>query len=489
MELDWDGLRADALPPRLMSPPVQGRALNVESFQAGLHAVGLIGRRQAIKPQQVLVADMLDQNHRFSALVMPRRSAKTTTIFAWALGRCFTRHDYLVAYTMATSGKKARDRFIKDMVPLLERIWPDPASRPFRIWRSAGTERLVFDNGSIFQILRPHSDDFRSDAWDLIIIDEAGEADPQMGEEVLAAALPTQDTRPDAQLVLAGTAGAYRKGNLLWDGLQDGREGLGGILEYGERDTLVADDVESWEQVLPMLEACHPGLGTLTTAEALALNFRKLPRDLFLREYLGVFGMAGEATGVFNPVNWQSAEMKVKTLPSPPERFALAMSAAPNQSAASICAAWRERDGTARILLLDHRVGVRWLAERGAYLSRKYHTPMVHDSMGVILVHAEEMNRMSPRPRMTPLNTRQITTAAAKLVEAIDTGRARHFGQEELTRAALLAKRRTIGVSAWGFGRRTADDDISPIEAAGMALRAFDEMPTRGAVRILRPTA
>jgi hypothetical protein len=191
-----------------------------QGVPSGATALGLIGRRNELHPQQLLLADVLSSGQRFTGVLMPRRSTKTTTILAWMIGRCLTREDFLCAYGVMTSQKKARDRFLKDVVPVLERVYPDPNTRPFKIVRANGQERLTFANGSILQILGPSGDDYRSDAFDVIVLDESGEAEPELGEEVLAAALPTQDTRPGAMLAVAGTAAKYRDGNLLWDELE-----------------------------------------------------------------------------------------------------------------------------------------------------------------------------------------------------------------------------------------------------------------------------
>lgn len=484
----WDEVRSGALQPRSLSG--DSPRTDREGFLIGAHALGLVGRRLELKPHQLIVPEVLDAGHEFNAILMPRRSTKSTTVLAWMFGRCLTRPDYLCAYIYATTAKKARTRFAQDIAPMLDRTYQDRTSRPFKIVRAAGMERVEFDNGSVFAILAPKGDDLRSEAWDLIVVDEAGESEPEQSEELLSAALPTMDTRPGAQFVAAGTAGKYRKGNLLWNQLEDGRAGLGGIIEYAASDHITADDVETWEQMAPILEACHPGVASgLTTLETLESRFRKMRRSLFLGEYASIFGDLGGGSSIISPAKWAQAEIPfVMTYPDPPERFGLAISVTPGLTAGAIVAAWRDREGIAHLLLLEHREGIRWMAKRTAELAKKHRVPVTHDNFGSVMVVVEEMHQLVPRPRLDPQTTRGTTTAAGKLVEQIDSGLVRHYGQEALTSAALAARKRSIGPKAWAFGRRDLDDDIAAIEAASLALRAFDELPHRTAVRVLRPT-
>ncbi|TFC94568.1 hypothetical protein E3T28_14800 [Cryobacterium sinapicolor] len=491
---NWEILRDSHIPPRYVSAFTGAEPGRVE-FLAGAHSLGLIGTDGSgskLKPQQLVMADAANALNDlgyplnpFMGTLVPRRSSKTTTALAIVLGRCFVRPGYLAAFTLCTTGLMARKRFHSDIVPALERAYPDEDTRPFKVHRSAGSERIEWKNGSRFVVVPPQSESFRSEAFDCVLLDEAGEADVGMGEDLLAGLLPTLDTRPASQVLICGTAAKFRTGNLLWDTLKDGRDGVPGtgIVEYSAPDYLTADDVETWELTEPVVRAAHPGIDTLTTIEAIERNYRKLPRAQFIREYLSVFDDVGATLGIIRPEKWKAAEID-GDMPEPPGHFAIGISAAPNQASASIVAAWRE-NGAGRILLLDHRDGVRWLAPRALELARKYKVPLVYDNFGVILVEVEALQRAKPRPRLEPQTTRQVTTAAGLLVKEIDTGNVGHYGQDDLSEAAAIVKKRKIGPTAWGFGRGEPDDDITSIEAASMALRVYDGTPVRSKVMLI----
>ena len=95
-------------------------------------------------------------------------------------------------------------------------------------------------------------------------------------------------------LILAGTAGKYRTGNLLWDALEIGRAGHGGILEYALPDDVDVSLFREWDTTVPLLEQAHPGIGTLTDLTRLRRNWEMMKASTdpghFAAEYGGVWG-------------------------------------------------------------------------------------------------------------------------------------------------------------------------------------------------------
>lgn len=463
--------------------------IDTRVMEAGCHAMRLDTGRRTVHRQQRELLGVLGAGHRFNSILMPRRSTKTTSLFAWALGTCLTYEDEQIAYMAGTSAKSARDRFTKDIIPALERTYPDEASRPFKIRRGSGMERVIFDNGSQFQVMGATDEDLRGNAYTRVIVDECQELDHEDGEIMLAALLPVLDTNPDGQVIMAGTAGQRRDGQVLWDQLERGRAGDGGVLEYAADQRLALEDYDEWEKVIPLLEAHHPGIGTLTTLEVIKGNYDRMrDKHRFAREYLGVWGNDGSSAGIFDIAGWNTGARDADTLPAPPERFAIGFACSPYQSSAAIVAAWRE-NGTAVVLLLDHRNGTRWLRRRAADLALKYKVPLHYDGFGQNLIEADEIKRTKPRPTMAPFSTRDSTSAAMKLVEEVRDGNVAHYGQDALTASIVVARRRNVGAKAFAYGRGDTLDDIAAVEAASVALWAYDQLPTRTKVRVLRPSA
>ena len=456
----------------------------------GAQALGLTGGRKSLKPQQLVVADCLALGRRFTSILLPRRSAKTTTLFAWLLGRCLTEPETLCAYGVMTAQKVARRRFMTDLVPVLERL-----SGPYQLVRGNGAESIRFDNGSLIMFYGPNPESFRSDAFDIIVLDEAGELSGEAVQDILAAALPTQDTRPGAMLVYAGTAGKSQRGNMLWDGLSRAVAGdprHAGVAYWAAQNTLV-EEVEAWEpdelhpnaHARELVELHHPGIGTLTTLESVKDNFDAMRTEQFMREYLGVFTDPTGGNSLIHPDRWAHALVTQENgapadLPTLPASFALGFKVNQGQTAASIVAAWRDKNGDACLMVIDHRPRVDWLADRVIDLSRKYKMRFAHDTQGVDMTEVQYLERQSPRPRLEPYNFPMLRTAAAGLIKAIDQGQLRHWGQPTLDDAARVVVKRMSGQN-WLLGRPQGDPDadILDLEAGSMALDLYDRKPQR----------
>lgn len=483
----WLALRGAALPPLHVSELVTTEEDRRE-FLRGATMLRFHGPRamrgRAVKPQQVLVADMLAAGHQKNAALLPRRSSKSTSVIAVALGRAEARDDYRCGILTLTTGKAGRSRFLKDVVPAIERSGLPLGS--YKIVRAAGQERVEFpaSGGSVAWLSTV--DDLRGEAFDMIVLDEAGEADPQKVEDTLAAALPTLDTRPGAQIVVCGTAGKYRRGNLLWDWLELLRAGNAGGIEYAMPETLTEEGTDTWEAIRPHVLASHPGIGTLTTEEAIRSNYLTLPRETFLREYGGLFGDEGGTVSLFDPLKWARTGVD-GALPAPPERFSLALAPHPDQLGVSIVAAWRDADGRAVALQLDHLSGIDTAAPALLKYARRYRVPIVYDAGSqVAQLIVERLTRAAPRPKLHPFTFPDVKRAASLVVDEVDRENVVHWrDQLVLTEAMHLTVKRKSGDRGWLLGRdpKRPDDDITPVEAWALALLHYDGSKPKPRVR------
>lgn len=413
--------------------------------------------------------------NRTMGICVPRRAGKTTSLLALAIGRCLARPGYVVLFT-AQSGTKASARFL-ELARSLERVQPDEDARGFRILRGAGNQNLTFHNGSHFQVLPPKPDAFRGDAGDLLILDEAQEHDADSSSELLGAILPTMDTRLGAQLIVAGTAGERRSG-LFWDTLEEGRKGIArtGIVEFAAPEHTTEEDASQpslWESV-------HPGIGTLTDLETIENNFNRLPRPNFLREYLGIWPEDFSRSAI-DMEAWRSS---AQDFAKKPEHFALAFDVAVDGSVAAIAAAWRVGD-KAFVEIVDHKQGTEWLVPRLKELALRYRATIGHDTVGAALVEAEALSRLRPRPRVAPLAYRDLSPGCARFMKELLEGNLRHFDQPSLNDAALKAVKRPLGENGWAWTRRNSGGDITPLVAATMALRTYDNMKPPSKMQIV----
>jgi hypothetical protein len=451
-----------------------------EALERGSELLGF----DTIKPQQYAVASVLDARHENTGITMERRTSKTTSILSWLVGMCDLNPGLQVAYTMATTGKSARDRFVKVLAPPLERAARDGA--PLHVRRAAGQERIVWANGSLLQVLAMSGQEFRSQEFDIVCIDEAGESQPDESEDALAAVLPTLGTSELGMLILAGTAGQYRVGNMLWDVLEMGRAGAGGILEYAMPDDTDVGLLRDWATAVPLLERWHPGIGTLTTLDRLHRDWLLMKASAdpshFAAEYGGIWGNRSGAGGLFTADQLAGLYLHADRLPEPPRRFALAASASDTHG--SIVAAWRE-DGEGRLLVLAHRPGRAWLPIVARDFSRRYRVPVVVDPQASQVMQdvKQALEQLRPAARVAVQTYEDVGAAHERMKLEIEKATIRHYGQDALVDALVKVKRQQMGAK-WKFGRVSDEDDITAAQAATLALRYYDAMPraVRGSI-------
>ncbi|WP_144797714.1 hypothetical protein [Microbacterium paludicola] len=473
-EENWLEHREAALTPQVLGELVTTEQTR-EEFVTGAHLLRLDAAGRHVHPQQLLVADTLNAGFESNALNLPRRSTKTASVFATVLGRCAVRDEYVAAFTMTTKGKRTRTTFRGDVIGPMERAYPDEATRPFTTFRGNGSERIEWPNGSVFSAETPVADSFRGGAYDVVVVDESGEAGPEQGEDLKGGILATFDTRPGAQIAYAGTPAAYRAGNLLWDAMHDPS---GNRLVYGWPGGLdvVLPDSPTWDDVRPLVLASHPGIASgLTTEDTIHRRFDALGPERFAREYLGVFGDVGGLNTILRADKWNEAGDDGQ-LPSPPEKFGLAIAVGVEQPHASVVAAWRDEAGRSHGLVLQTFPTLQAIPDYLHRLTQDYGMRVAYDphQANAKLV-IDNLERARPKPRTRALVMGEVKTAAAGIVKDVHEGNLVHYRQGQMDEAARVAVRRTIGVGGFGFGRTLADDDITPLEALSFALWSFDE--------------
>lgn len=447
-----------------------------------------------LQPQMLREADVLAAERFKNAVLMPRRSSKTTSLWCVLLGRCWMRPLHMAGYTMMTTAKKAGERFKLDVRDPITRKWREKRTRPLKLTEGNGALGVEFDNGSKLAVLTPNGDDVRSGAYDTLVMDEAGEAEPDVWEDIIAAVVPSFDTRGEgAQLILAGTGGKYREGSYFWTVLHDPGSGR---LRYGVPDDIDEELLTSWEAGAGrLIEPMHPGLDGLTTLDKIRANFPDLGAARFALEYLGHFGKATGNDTIMPGVSWA----KTTQPGTPPEGItpgALAFAVHPGGAWSSVAVAWHLEDAEpdlaraawkldgldeatpprAGFKLIHHQEGNARMAGTLWKLWKLTRLPIVYDSGNPQdkAIIGDLLRMARPRPEVRALTYGEKAVAATNLLNVIKTGDAEHWEQEPLDRAAARAVPRISGKSTL-FGIPDSDPtaDITGLEAVSYALFAL----------------
>lgn len=443
-------------------------------------------------PIQLVIADVLNAGKKFNGILEPRRTTKTTAVQAVILGRCSFREDYLVGWTMAKSdgGQKTSERFRKDIVTHVERLYPDKATRPFIMNTGKGTEHIRWPNGAYFNAYAPGNDAFTSGAYDIAWVDEGQDATPELTADMMTSIPPTLDGRVQAQMIVSGTAPEYQKGNLLWHVLT--MEGAG-VIRHGIDEDTDPEELEAWEadddhpraRVRELIELNHPGIGFTTPLSDVRDNFNamKATPGAFNTEYLGMPGSEGSASALIKQADWTGSRKDTTAAEAKmPEVLSLAIAIDPDGRWCSLAAAWKGRGRKRHVALLHHQATVEGFSKEVIRTARKLKRRVLFDSgRPTENVEAAVIGKArTSGVRTKALVRSEIPRGAVLFMKTLKAGNLIHYaGQDPLDDAAEIAVRRAFGTTgSWAFGRpdekNRPEDDITPLEACARALYALD---------------
>lgn len=411
-----------------------------------------------------------------------RRSTKTTAVLATLLGRCLTRPGHMVAST-AQTGVKAREKMLEVQGAL--RAAGFEREGLGKCLQGMGDTRIDFGNGSMWRSVPPDPGAFRSAAYDDVLVDESGELEPEKAQLLLAGILPTLDTRPTAQIIVAGTPGEIRAG-LLWTRLEQlraGRPRVGGVV-YEAPDRSVFLDPETGEPNWELLARTHPGIGTLTDAQTIVDSLADMGLELWQREYLCLWPR-GASTSALDVEAWDACA--AEALPPRPERVGVAWEIDPDGRRAAVVAAWRDADDLAHLEVLACEPGSDWLPRVVRAAEDKHRVTSVYDPIGQNLEAAERMRRPPFRSRTQPLKLRDQVGAAARIDKLITQRRIVQYRQADLDAAVAGAVWRPAGTDGRLFSRKASTASVACLVAAAEALWAYDAAsPAASAPRRIR---
>lgn len=385
-------------------------------------------------------------------ITVPRQCGKTALGFDIALGRAGEYREFRAAYA-AQTGHVSSERFTERIGELEQ-----TALRTMTKGRlSGGTERITFTgNKSYVKAFPPKAGALRSNALDLVIVDEAQEHGEELGKALDATILPTFSTRPRRQLMIIGTAGTAWSKYLrrYMDMALDGAPGMA-LIEFGAMPT---DDLTDDAVLL----RTHPGLAYGLTD----LDFLGNMRDVmgiagFLREFGNVW-TAGDTASPVDAVAWLARALELVPLRTP---AALAFDVDADRSTSSICAS-ELIDGLPVVRVLEERPGDSWLEDRMVELAKQFpRAPIYFDALGPgVNVGMALATRRRLGDRMKATHAPEYAAACIGIASAANTGKMNHYAQPPLDLAVAAAEARQLG-DRWVWNRHCAVPIASLIAA------------------------
>jgi len=395
------------------------------------------------------------------AVIVSRQNGKGAILEALELAALFLDDfDCNLILHSAHEFKTAAEAFLRIRTLLADN--PLFMRRVSRIRTGYGTEAVELKNGKRLRFIARSKGSGRGFAADLVLLDEAY----NLGDEEMAALLPTLSTRPNPQVWYTSTAGmetSVQLGRVRERGLRGDDKSLA-FFEWSVNEAGYdpADPV-AWAQA-------NPGLGIRISHEYVGRERAALPPEVFARERLGV-GLyptdLADAWQVISREAWAEC-LDARSVPDDPVCFAA--DAMPGGSHAAIGVAGRRADGLLHVECPGelHRPGTAWVVPKLLEMIGK-HGPcgVVIDSTGQAGHLAGELEAAGVE--VTKPSAREAAQACGQFFEAVtDSGTLRHRGDEPLMRALGGAQSRPLA-DAWAWARRSAAVDISPLCAVTLA--------------------
>ena len=410
-------------------------------------------------------------------LTVPRQAGKTTLDGAVCQHRTIYRPRSRVWYTAQTR-EVARDWLLNEHAPGVQLSPLEPYAK---VRRAQGSEGITYPHGGMFRIFAPLPAALHSKQSDLVVVDECWAHDLERGRQLDQAIVPTQATRPGAQVWKVSTAGD-ESSLWLWETVTKGRAAV----ESGRREGVCyfefacPDDLDpcspsSWERF-------HPAYGITIGVAQMAAALEELGPAGFARAYGNRWpeGM-GEAASPpkIPPGRWAAVQVAPISEVPAGVTVAFGFDTPRDRSSAAVAVAWRDRRGL-RVELTDARAGTGWLEERvGELVARYYPVGVGYPADSPALDVAD--HAASSGVAVVPIRGRDWPAACAGFLAAVVEGRLAIGEHPALAAAAEVAPGRDSGDGGWAWHRRGTVASIAPITAATAAVWAL-EHPAAGEV-------
>ena len=323
-----------------------------------------------------------------------------------------------------------------------------------------GQEAILLKNGGSVEIVARSKNSARGFTVDVLIMDEAQE----MSEDDLEALMPTTSSAPlrNPQWIFTGTPpGPNANGEIFTRVRNEALSGKGVRLswhEWSAESDADLDDRDEWRRVNPAL------INGRLQFEVIEGERARFSDDGFARERLGMW-VGTSSHAVIDGESWATV---ADAASMPTEALALAVDVSPDRTMASVGLAGLRPDGRWHVELDEQRRGMGWIlpwvvqrCERNAIRA------VVIDALSPAASLVDEFARAGVK--VTTTGAREMAAACGTFYDAVMDARVAHTDQPQVNLALSVARKRSIG-DAWGWNRRDADSDITPLVAVTLAL-------------------
>jgi phage terminase large subunit-like protein len=211
-------------------------------------------------------------------MIVARQNGKGSCLEALELAALFLFPDVRLILHSAHQFKTAAEAFLR--IRALIEGNPQFESQVSRIRTAAGAEAIELKDGKRLRFVARSSGSGRGFTSDLVILDEAYE----LGDQEMAALLPTLSARPDPQVWYTSTAGgpsSVQLGRVRARGVAGADQSLAFMEWSADEDAHDPADPRDWARA-------NPGLGIRIPADYVEKELGALSPEAFARERLSI---------------------------------------------------------------------------------------------------------------------------------------------------------------------------------------------------------
>lgn len=405
---------------------------------------------------------------------IPRQVGKTYTVGNLLIALAIELPGLRIVWT-SHHGRTTTNTF-RSMQGMVNRKQVRPFMPPGGGVRTAnGEQEIRFANGSIIMFgAREHGFGRGMDAVDILVFDEAQILDIKALEDMVPAT--NQARNPHGGLIFFigtpprpvdnGEAFGAKRQRALSGEVRDMF-----YVEMGADPDADIDDREQWAKA-------NPSFPRRTPVESMLRMRENIPDDdSWRREALGIWDVVG-SKGVLPAPSWLDRTDESSKVVA---NLSLGVEVGPDLAWASVALAGQREDGDWHFELDDDQhtrgKGTAWLVPHLQYLTSN--NPQIRsvvvDVAGPVAALLEKRGDRwffkGTNLEATPVKVAELGAGCANVLDGIVTGWLHHIGQPQFTAAALAAGKRALGdTGMWVWSRKTAESDITPIQAGTLAL-------------------
>lgn len=396
-------------------------------------------------------------------ITVPRQSGKTTISLGTSFHRALWIPGAKIWFT-AQTGQAARERFLDEL--------GRPAARRFpslvKLNRGAGDTRLTIPaTGSQVRPHPPTEEYLHGEQSDLNLIDEPWALTEDEASALMQAIVPTQATRPNAQMIMLSTAGTAS--STWWhrqvDEARAGKPGVA-IIDYG---IPLDHDPSDLEETIRR----HPAVGHTIGRETIEAAYHTLSPAEFARGYGNI-----PTIGIAELFDEELIAAVVDDTPIPDDaKVSIALAVGRDLEESALAAAGL--DGNTPVAeVIECRPGTGWIVDEAVAIATAQKLPIILDRVGPAADIADQLEQrgievIAPRPR-------EISNGVGQFISRLRNGEMRIRTDEGLLAELRGVKTRDMGDAGVMWARKKSAIPISRLEAVTLAMHSVtkhDESP------------